>query len=231
MTRVGLIVPSSNTTMEPEFCEALRGLASVHTARVLLEHVNVAELETMEDEALREARKLTTAEVDLIVYGCTSGSFVKGGKQYLEIEERIEEETGIPCVATSGAVVRALKHVGAKRVSLITPYIREITELEKSFLEANGFVTVNAYYASIIKNTEIGRIPDEEVVKWTASNVSLDSDAVFISCTNLKMFRALRAIEERTGKPVVSSNSATLWNVLQRLKLQVSLPHLGKLLT
>ncbi|MCS6787984.1 MAG: hypothetical protein NZ733_01675 [Aigarchaeota archaeon] len=69
------------------------------------------------------------------------------------------------------------------------------------------------------------------MVKWTASNVSLDSDAVFISCTNLKMFRALRAIEERTGKPVVSSNSATLWNVLQRLKLQVSLPHLGKLLT
>lgn len=165
------------------------------------------------------------------MYGCTSGSFVKGGKQYLEIEERIEEETGIPCVATSGAVVRALKHVGAKRVSLITPYIREITELEKSFLEANGFVTVNAYYASIIKNTEIGRIPDEEVVKWTASNVSLDSDAVFISCTNLKTFRALRAIEERTGKPVVSSNSATLWNVLQRLKLQASLPHLGKLLT
>ncbi|MEN3048454.1 MAG: aspartate/glutamate racemase family protein [Candidatus Caldarchaeales archaeon] len=231
MRRVGLIVPSSNTTMESEFWETLRGLASVHTARVLLEHVSVTELEAMEDEALREARKLATTEVDLIVYGCTSGSFVRGGKQYLEIEERIEEATGIPCVTTSGAVVRALGKIGAKRVSLITPYIREITEIEKSFLKANGFDVSSAYYASIVKNTEIGRIPDEKVVEWAVPNVSPESDAVFISCTNLRTFKALKTVEQKTGKPAVSSNSATLWNVLRALRLQESLPHLGRLLT
>ncbi|MCS7138308.1 MAG: maleate cis-trans isomerase, partial [Candidatus Caldarchaeum sp.] len=173
--RVGLIVPSSNTTMEREFWEALRGFVSVHVGRVFLERVNVDELEAMEDEALREAGKLATAEVDVVVYGCTSGSFVKGWKQYLEIEKRMNEFTGVPCVSTSGAVVRALEHLKASKISLITPYTRDITETEKAFLKAHGFETVSTYYASMVRNTEIGRVPDEKVGEWVVGNVG-DSD-------------------------------------------------------
>ncbi|MEM1952183.1 MAG: aspartate/glutamate racemase family protein [Candidatus Caldarchaeum sp.] len=229
--RVGLIVPSSNTTMEGEFWEVLHGFGSVHSGRVFLERVDVQELTVMGDEAVREARKLATAKVDVIVYGCTSGSFVKGAHQFMDVEKRLEEVSHVPCVATSGAVVRALKHLGAVKISLITPYIREITEIEKTFLKINGFETVSSFHASILANTDIGRVSDEQVLDWCLENVHPSADAAFISCTNLSTFKALRKIEEETGKPVVSSNSATLWNVLQRLGIKLSMPHLGRLLT
>ncbi|MCS7133173.1 MAG: maleate cis-trans isomerase [Candidatus Caldarchaeum sp.] len=231
MLRVGLIVPSSNTTMEREFWDALHGFGSVHTGRVFLERVNVGELEAMEDEAVKEAVKLATAAVDVVVYGCTSGSFVKGGKQFLEIEKRLEKATGIPSVATSGAVVRALEHLHAKKISLITPYIREITEIEKKFLEVNGFETVSTYYASILENTKIGRVSDEQVLEWALASVSPRADAVFISCTNLSTFKTLKTIEQQTGKPTFSSNSATLWNVLTKLGWPIDIPQLGMLFT
>lgn len=228
--RVGLIVPSSNTTMEREFWDVLHGFGTVHTGRVFLERVDVRELTEMEDEAVKEARKLATAGVNVIVYGCTSGSFVKGAHQFMDVEKRLEEVSHVPCVATSGAVVRALKHLGVRKISLVTPYIREITEIEKTFLKINGFETVSSFYASILGNIDIGRVTDEQVLGWCLENVHHSADAVFISCTNLSTFKALKKIEEKTGKPVVSSNSATLWNVLQKLGMKLSLPHLGRLL-
>ena len=228
MNRIGLIIPSSNTTMEREFWETLHGHATIHAGRVFLENVMVSELTAVEDEAVREARKLVTAGVDVLVYGCTSGSFVKGPQQYSGIEEKLEK-LGKPAVATSGAVIRALTHLGAGKISLITPYTRDITEVEKAFLAKHGFEVLSTFHASIVANLDIGMVKDDEVAEWAMENTHPDADAVFISCTNLSTFKAIKRIEENTGKPVVSSNSATLWNVLQKLNKKIELPRLGML--
>ncbi|MEM4561101.1 MAG: hypothetical protein QXS57_06730 [Candidatus Caldarchaeum sp.] len=231
MRRVGLILPSSNTTMEREFSEALAGKATVHGARIKLERAVYSELAALEDEAQREAEKLATAEVDVIVYGCTSGSFIKGSKQYLGIERRIEESFGIPCVATSGAVVRALERLGAKNITMITPYTHDITEIEKQYLRAHDVNVLNYFHASLTENLRIGRVSDEEVARWAVENLHPSAEAVFISCTNLSTFKAIRMVEERTNRPTISSNSSTLWNVIKRLGLDADLSHLGRVFT
>jgi len=229
--RVGLIIPSSNTTMEREFSTALQGTATVHSARIKLGKVVSNELTAMEDSIYSEAEKLATAEVDIIVYGCTSGSFIKGYRQYEMIEEQVERSFRIPCVATAGAVVRALNHLKAQKISLITPYIHEVTEIEKKYLSHHGFQVVSTYHASILENTAIGRVRDEEVLEWALEHADRNSDALFISCTNLSTFKALKNIEEALKIPAISSNSATLWNTVRRLDVRLPDNSLGRIFT
>jgi maleate isomerase len=229
MLRVGLIIPSSNTTMEREFCTALQGIATVHSGRIKLVNVESRELTFLEKGVYEEAEKLATAEVDVIVYGCTSGSFIRGHQQYAAIEEEVEKSFGIPCVATAGAVIRALNHLKSRKIALITPYTRDITEIERNYLSAHGFETISTYHASIKENTSIGRVKDEEVFDWAVKHSGKNAEAVFISCTNLSTFKVLGKIEQTLNIPTVSSNSATLWNVLQRLGLKLHDKSLGQL--
>jgi maleate isomerase len=109
--RFGIIVPSSNTTMEDEFWRMASGLATVHTARIRLEKITVEELEEMEKQMLEAPIRFADAEVDVIGYGCTSGSLLKGKDHGGDIERKITETTGIPAVATAKAVIEALSEL------------------------------------------------------------------------------------------------------------------------
>lgn len=223
------MIPSSNTTMEAEFGSALTGIATVHAARVGLRLVTLEELTRLEAEAVVEAKKLADAGVNIIAYGCTSGGFVRSPHQHMDIERAIEEGVGVPCVAAAGAVVRALRSLGVKKVDLVTPYIPAITKLEELFLESYGFKVVDSFSASLLENTAIGRIQAHEVSSWVRCTDYSNADVVFISCTNLPTFHVIEGLEDEVGRPVVSSNSATLWDVLRRLGVAISDKPLGRL--
>ena len=136
--RLGLIVPSSNTTMEAEFWRMALGWATVHTARMRLKRITVDELEEMEQQMLEAALRLADANVDVIGYGCTSGSLFRGKDHDVEIERKIKEKTGILAITTARAVIKALKKLQVERVCVATPYTKEINDLEKRFIEENG---------------------------------------------------------------------------------------------
>jgi len=227
--RIGLIIPSSNTSMEPEFNNALAGTATIHSTRIRLTNVDLKELSALDEMVYWEAEKLATAEVDVIVFGCTSGSFVKNSRHYLQVERLVEKSFNIPCVATAGAVIRALEWLRAKKVHLITPYIEKVTMVEKKYLEDHGYSVEGVYYAGILENTKIGRVSEDQVLKWVVENADDKSDAVFISCTNLKTFNIIKKAEETLQKPVISSNSSTLWDVVNKLNIKTNLEKLGTL--
>jgi maleate isomerase len=191
--RIGLIVPSSNTTMEPEMWRLVPSGVSIHTTRVRLEKVTVEELLAMEKEASYAARLLATADVDLIVYGCTTGSLVGGPGYDEKIAKSLEEASGKPAIATATAVIEALKFLGAKRVALATPYIDEVNEKEARFLEHHGFEVVDLKAFRIERNTDIGRTPPERVYRLVRSLDTSRADAVFISCTKPAHHRGHRA--------------------------------------
>lgn len=234
--KVGVIIPSSNTTVEREFNNAFvdRDI-TVHSARITLRDVTLRGLEEMERETERAAMELSTAKVNIIAYACTTGSLFKGPNHHVEIVNRIKSVTGIDAVATSGAVVDALRSLGARRVLVVTPYIDELNVKEADFLRAHGFEIVGIRGLGIVDNTVIGSL-DPSVAYNTAMEfarqVKEDFDALFISCTNWRTFEVLGRIERELGKPVVSSNSATLWSVLKRLGLKTKLRFdLGSLLS
>jgi maleate isomerase len=137
--RIGLLVPSVNTVVEPEFNRMVPEGVSVHAARMQNARSDLEDTLRMNAHAVRAARELASAKVDVIACACTSGSFVQGEAGERGLRERIKTATGIPVVTTAGAVAEALSTLQVSRLVMATPYTDDINLLEKEFLEAGGF--------------------------------------------------------------------------------------------
>ncbi len=215
--RIGLIVPSSNTTMEPEFYLHLPKGVTVHTARMTITNTTPEELLKMTEEFERCSELLKTAGVDVVVYGCTTGSFVKGKSHDQEIEARIREIVGVPAVATARAVVEALKAKGLKNLAVATPYIEKLNEMEKEYLSHHGLSVKIIKGLNIIKNLDIGKCDPSVAYKLGIELVRKqpDVDGLFISCTNFRTFEIIEPLSLDLRKPVITSNQASLWMALR----------------
>ncbi len=229
--RIGLIVPSSNTTMEEELRRALPDGVSLHVARVKLRKVTVEELQRMEEYVEAAADTLADAGVGIIAYGCTTGSLVGGVGYDEKIAKKIEEVAGVRAVATATAVVEALRHLRVESIAVATPYIDEVNKKEEEFLRDSGFNVVSMIGLGIESNIEIGRQAPEVAYRLGRAADHRDAEALFISCTNFRTFEILEALEMDLGKPVISSNSATLWMVLRELRISEPIFGLGELLS
>lgn len=230
LTRLGLMIPSSNTTMEPEFCRLLPKDFTVHSCRLRLKEVTLEDLAKMEEEIEEEAPELADADVNVIGFGCTSGSLFRGLGHDKQIEAKIEKITGIPVVSTAGAVVHALKVMKIKDVAVATPYIESINRLEEKFLVANGFRISDVKTLGIKDNLKIGKLTSQDAYELVRELKSEKADGIFVSCTNFATFSSLEKMENDTQKVVVSSNSATLWAMLKKCGVQTGIKGYGKLL-
>ncbi|HIC99276.1 MAG TPA: maleate cis-trans isomerase [Pyrodictiaceae archaeon] len=229
--RIGIIIPSSNTTMETEFWRLLFNYnITVHSSRLYLESVDVASLLKMVEKVEEAAKLLATADVDVVVFGCTTGSLVGGLEYDKVIEERIRSVVHKPVVVTARAVVEAFRTLGVKRVAVGTPYIDSLNILEKRFLEANGLEVVDIKGLGIRDNRVIGRLDPGQVYRLAKSLKTSLADAIFLSCTNMPTVDVIDLLEEEFGIPVVSSNTASLWAALKCLEIRVKLDKGGVLL-
>lgn len=228
-TRLGLIVPSSNTTNEPEFYDVLPDGVSLHTARMELEGANADELAAMGDRADRCADLLATADVDVVAYGCTTGSLVKGPGYDEDLESRLAERADAPVVATAASVKRAFEALDVERLAIATPYIDDLNEKEADFLDAAGFDVLDIEGLGIEPNTGIGAQHPETTYQRARAVDRPEADAVFVSCTNYRTFEAIEPLEADLGKPVVTSNQATLWDALHTAGVDYSEVELGTL--
>lgn len=222
--RLGLIVPSSNTTMESELWRLSPPGVSVHTARVRLLRVSVEELGKMVDDAARAADDLSTAGVDIVIFGCTTGSLLEGPEWEKRLRERIEKASGVKAITAAQAVVESLRALEVRRVAVATPYAEELNAREKAFLESEGLRVVRIRGLGMTSNMEIGKQPP-----WVAYRLALeatrgtDADGVFISCTNFRTIEVVDALEEELGLPVVTSNTASLWLALRIVGIRDSI--------
>ncbi len=214
--RLGLIVPSSNTTMESEFWRIAFGWATVHISRIRIQKVTIQSLRQMEGQILDAAVRLADAEVDIIGYGCTSGSLFRGKDHGQEIERTIAEATGIQAIATARAVVKALDKLSINKVSVATPYIEEINELEKKFLEQNKINVLRIKGLNIINNNEIGERDSGEAYELAKEVYVPEANGLFISCTNFRTIEVIDKLERELGVPVISSNTATFWDMMRK---------------
>jgi maleate isomerase len=219
-TRLGVVVPSSNTTVEREFAAALDDDVSLHVARMPLENVTVDELDAMADDATAAADRLADANVDVVAYACTTGSLIHGHGFDAELEERLADITGVPAVATARSVKRALAAVDATAVALVTPYTADLNEREVEFLDAAGIDVALVDGLGIESNASIGALTATDAARQVRDAIGAGGvreprfDAVFVSCTNYATLELLPALEREFEVPVVSSNAATVWDAL-----------------
>lgn len=210
--RVGLMVPSSNTMMEPDFHAGLGGRATLHTARMFMEDTTAAGENAMLDEyTLPAARDLATAHADVVVFGCTSAGALRGNAYDEQLCRRISEVTGAPTVSTIASVRRAIGESGARRVGIITPYVDELNVGIKASVEADGVEVARITGMGITENFTIARVTPDAIEDFAAEQLGdLDIDLVFASCTNFAAMQAIDGIGKRLGVPVVTSNQAVL---------------------
>ncbi len=143
-TRIGLIVPATNSTAEPDFNLAAPANVSIHSQRMWnVNELTVEVMEVMNSDAEQAARYLAQSKVDLIVYACTTGSFFKGPGYDDELVQCIERAAGVPAVATAPAAAEALRSFGAKRISVASPYAQWQNDRLRLYYEAVGFEVLN----------------------------------------------------------------------------------------
>ena len=227
--KLGLIVPSSNTTIEPEFWRMVSDWATVHTARIRLEAITIHDLERMEEQTIEASLRLFDAKVDIIGYGCTSGSLFRGGDHFVQIEKKISAETGIQSVATAGAVLDALNWLGLTSISVATPYPDDINARIRSFLEQHDKTVLAIKGLNIVDNREVGRKEPQLAYKLAKEVFRREVEGVFISCTNFRTIEIIDRLERELDIPVISSNIATLWAMLKKIGIKKRIYGLGAL--
>jgi maleate isomerase len=216
--KVGLIYMASSTVMEPEFYAMAPDGVSIHTDRIVLPKVTLAGLEQMMggNEILECTSLLASAPLDVIVFGGTSATFLHGRGWDDEVMKRMRSVSGgIPVTTTSTASLRALEALGAKRISIVTPYLDEITARAKTFFEQNGMDVLSAKGLNIDEDHAIGAVPLEHVYRFARQNCDGRADALFMSCTNWRTVGAIQDLEHDLGIPVISAIQASFWDCLR----------------
>jgi maleate cis-trans isomerase len=234
-TRIGVMVPSTNTTFEADFQLLAPRDVTIHGQRLWLTNdaAGAAGMDRMNAEVETGARYLATARVDAVAYGCTTGSFYRGPGWDREMLDVIQRAAGVPAVATAPSVVEALRAFGARRLSVATPYPEWNNRQLRAYLEALGFEVLNVDgepRAAASGNQGINDHDPEEVVEFASKVCRPEADALLCSCTAWRSVEAVAELERRTGKPVVSSNQATFWAACRALKLAPKITGYGRLL-
>lgn len=227
--KFGVIVPSCNTMLEPELYQMVHGHnISFHTTRIKMTEDAKEQIERLIRDVPKAAALLKDADVDVIAFGCTAGSFIKGPNYDKKIITLIEENAQVPATTASFSVVNALKELKLSKISVVTPYEPWLNEKLTSYLGSHGIEVVAIRGLGITKN--VSAIASEEILKLVEKVNALDSHGFFISCTDLRSVEMIDIIERKFGKPVVTSNQALLWHMLKTLNLNVNITGYGKLL-
>lgn len=214
-TRLGIIVPSGNTLLEPELSKLPIPGASFHFTRIVNYLDTEEELAAMIDQAPEAAELLSQANVKAIAFGCTGGSFLKGKDYDQEVIKKMEDRVSIPCTTTSTAAVKALKEMGIQRMILLTPYEKWLTDRGAEYFQAHGFDVIGSEYLSITDALKMVEMTPSQIADWAKSTSTPNCDGLFISCTCFPAMGAAEQIEKDLGIPVVTSNQATVWEMLK----------------
>jgi maleate cis-trans isomerase len=229
--RIGLLVPSINTTMEMEFWKIAPEGVSVHVARIAGgRHGTPEELRSMEHASKQAAEEIANIKPDVVVYGCTSGSFFEGPEWNAKICEELTRITGAPTVTTAGAMVAGLKACGHKKVDIVTPYVELTNTRLKKFLNKQGISVGKLSTFDMLDMFDHAKILPEEIYQKVKETVTTDSEAVFVSCTQLRALEVLDLLERDLGKPVYSAVQASAWQAYQAMNIDPGFTSGGGLL-
>jgi maleate isomerase len=235
--RVGLLVPAGNTTFEADFASVCPRGVTLHGHRIAPRGDYPAECaEAMDDInsfVPDGCRMLARAGVQAIAYGFTTASFYRGAEYARELVGRMAEAAGAHAFVPSLAVLEAMRFLGARKVSVCTPYPEWNNAVLREFLAGTEFEVLNL---------DGDPRPTEEAAKgwmWHQEPVDAgrfvvehchpDADVVLCPCTSWRVFEVVDEIEWNCERPVVTANQATIWQVFRDLAMPLALTDRGEL--
>ncbi|AKA80670.1 MULTISPECIES: maleate cis-trans isomerase family protein [Pseudomonas] len=242
--RIGQIVPSSNTTMETEIPAMLNARQAIrperftfHSSRMRMKQVRKEELAAMDGESDRCAIELSDAKVDVLGYACLVAIMAMGLGYHRNSEQRLRQATAdndanAPVITSAGALIEGLKVMGAKRIAIVAPYMKPLTELVVNYIRAEGFEVVDWRALEIPDNLEVAR-HDPANLPAIVAGMNLEGvDVIVLSaCVQMQSLPVVAKVEAQTGKPVLTAAIATTYAMLKALDLEPIVPGAGALLS
>ena len=241
--RIGLVVPSSNTTMETEIPELLRrqqenGKQSFtfHSSRMRMQEVSREELARMDADSDRCALELSDARCDVLAYACLVAIMSMGSGYHCVSEARLSKVTAgndgaVPVVSSAGALIDALTALGARRTAIITPYMKPLTALVADYIEDAGVEVADRISLEVSDNLAVGRLDPAQLPAHARELDLAGVDAVVLSaCVQMPSLPAIQAVEDELGLPVVTAASATARSILLAIGITPRIHGAGQLL-
>ncbi len=240
MKRIGLIVPSSNTTMETELPQLLRSHPLVgdritfHSSRARLHTVDVESLRCMVNDGERCAEEVGDAGVDVVAYACLVALMSQGAAAHKSVEEKLggviraNIARDVPIVSSAGALVRTLKALGLKKVAVLAPYMPQLTKMVIEYIEADGFTVVDSVSLSVSNNLEVGRLDPMKLPEHVARLDLSQADGLILSaCVQMPSLPAVQVVQDKIGLPVITAATCTTREILEALGLEPVVPNAG----
>lgn len=242
--RIGQIVPSSNTTMETEIPAIFRSRETIlserftfHSSRMRMKKVVKEELEAMDRDSDRCATELSDARVDVLGYACLVAIMSMGKGYHRTSEARLHQRTAdngapAPVVTSAGALVDGLKVLGARKISLICPYMKPLTQLVVDYIEHEGIAVKDFIALEIPDNIEVGRHDPDKLLDIYRKVDTTGIDAFVASaCVQMPSLAIIDKLQQALGLPVVSASVCTGFQLMSRLGLKAASPGAGELLS
>ncbi len=225
---VGLLIPSSNTTIEHEYNRFGPPEITWHVGRLTLTEVSASGLAEQEPEIAREAGKLATARPGLILVCQSAVGFVAGEAHERATVARMKEVCGVAALSAASLMVAAVRALGARRIALATPFASGVDAAVAAYFTRAGYPPVASAALGITANTEIASVAADRLIALARAADGPEVDVIVMPGGNLQAMGLLPEIEAALGKPVVTTNQACMWAIAGRLGLAVG-PGFGRL--
>jgi maleate isomerase len=226
--RIGLIIPSGNRLTEPQFNQYAPPGTGIYVTRLRMTGQWRKPPSELKRSVTEAAEALSDTKPDMIVFHCTANSMENGLVHEAALVETIQSASGCPTITTAQAIREAFAQCGIKKLVLISPYVKQTNEHEVQYLSEAGFTVVHELGLGL-ESDGYSAVTPQEWITIVKENTRPDADGYFLSCTNTRMIEAIEDLERDLGKPVVSSNQATLWACLRRLGISYANKKLGRL--
>lgn len=239
-TRIGLIVPSTNVTVETEMPRILAEVENVdfsfHSSRMRMHSVTPEQLRAMNAQRERCVLEIGDAGVDVVLYACLVAIMAAGPGEHRAVEFAVAEQlaaggSDTKVLSSAGALVSALQDMKASRVALVMPYMRPLAQTVVHYIESEGFTVSDWQALEVADNAEVGCIPGHRVLEAARSLKLTDVDALVISCcVQMPSLDIVQEAEDELGVPVLSAATAGAYSVLRSAGIPVNIPGAGSLL-
>jgi maleate isomerase len=241
---IGMIVPSSNLTMETELPRMLAAREALHpedrfvfhAARARMQHVTPEQLRAMNAQAERAATELADARPDVVATACLVAIMAQGPGYHCTAEDSISaalraEGSDAPVISSAGALLDGIAALGARRVSIITPYMKPLTHAVVEYLEDADVEVVDALSLEVPDNLAVARLDPADLREhWRKLDLTGADALVLSACVQMPSLPSIQPVEDEVGIPVLSAATATTYRILQELGLPPVVPGVGRLL-
>ncbi|MEM8792242.1 MAG: Asp/Glu racemase [Pseudomonadota bacterium] len=218
--RLGVLVPFTNTNLEPDMIRLAPEDVGVHFERLggydADEIPDDAQMAGLGASDLSEPLRLISGvRPDVVLYGCTSATLTLGPGFDRGLAAKIREMSGAHSVTAAGALVHAARSLGVSRIGFASPYVGTINDQAIGFLAAEGIETVaRADIGRDLGNYGQGALTPDEVFELGLRADAPGAEALILSCTDMRSVETLERLEAATGKPVICSNQAMMFQAL-----------------